>query len=71
MTAPVTSSTTTTSTGGASSIPRWLRHYLTGITAIATGFLLLHYGQAGTGEAAIVSGLAFLGVGAGAASATP
>ncbi len=65
------STTTTTTTTGAGTLPRWFRHYLTGITAIATGFVLLHFGQAGTGEAAIVSGLAFLGVGAGASSSSP
>lgn len=66
MSAPATSSTTTSS--ATSSVPKWLRHYITGLTAIVTGLYLLHLGQAGTGEAAIVAGLAFLGVGAGASA---
>ena len=61
-----------TSTAPASpGIPRWLRHYLTGVTAIAVGFLMIHYGEASNGEAAVVAGLAFLGVGAGASTVTP
>ena len=61
-----------TSTAPASpTVPRWVRHYLTGVTAIVTGMILLHYGDAANGEAAIVAGLAFLGVGAGASTASP
>ena len=63
MSAPAPSTTST--------VPRWIRHYLTGVTAILVGFALVHYGDSGTGEAAIVAGLAFLGVGAGSSTATP
>ena len=51
-----------------STIPRWVRHYLTGVTAIVTGMILLHFGEAANGEAAIVARLAFLGVGAGSSA---
>lgn len=45
-----------------------LFHLVTGLTVLAAGFGLLHYGQATEGAAAIGSGLTFLGVGAGRAT---
>lgn len=47
-----------------------LFHLVTGILVLGAGFGLLHYGQATEGAAAIGSGLTFLGVGAGRATAT-
>lgn len=44
-------------------------HFLTGFAVLATGFALLHFGQIAEGDAAIGSGLTFLGVGVGASGA--